>query len=411
VTAMIADFDPSRPELWQDPYPWYDLYRREDPVHWTLAAEQGNMGVWYLFSHQAVMLARADRRLSRGHRHEQLSREALPSFLEPYSRLLGSWMVEMDPPAYPRIRSLLAAPFTPGAVAALEDGIRRQVDAILDRALELGGDLEVVHQLAYPITMWTILQVLGLPHEDGPAIQEWCIAFAEVESRRATRELYERASQAALAMADYLAAVYHERCRRPAADLMSRLVREEREGGISRDEIIGNFMLLLMAGHETTVNLIGNAVWLLTRHPEQLRLLRQRPDLTRSAVSEVLRCESPVQTISVGHATAPILLDGKRIMPGQKVVVALGSANRDPAVFACPERFDITRHRVHHCSFGPGLHHCLGNHLALLETELTLGRLLQRTDQLTCDSERPQWRQELMLRGLQSLRLSLQPAR
>ncbi|ACY13420.1 cytochrome P450 [Haliangium ochraceum DSM 14365] len=402
--TTIAHFNPQRADVWTDPYPWYEQYRREDPVHWTLDAERGDAGVWYVFRHEDVLAARVNLSLSRRYRHASLMKKQLPSYMKPYSDMLGYWMVEMDAPDHTRLRSLVNKAFTPRMIAPLGHHIRASVNALLDRAAET-RELDLIGEFAYPLTLRTIAGVLGAPPEDWPRFKQWSVVFAALENRVPTIELYKQASAAMVEFAAYLRELFHRRRGEPLGDdIVSTLIQaEEHDSVLEENEFIGTCMLLLFAGHETSTNLIGNAFYTLLKHPEQLALLRSEPARVPSVVEEVLRYESPVQTVSIGHAIEPTAIGGREILPGQKVITAFGSANRDPEVFAEPDRFDITRDAKRHCAFGTGFHNCLGNQLARLEAQIALEALLERLPDLRLSGPEPQFKEGLMLRGLDQI--------
>ncbi len=399
----LKGFDPQLPQVWTNPYPHYDLYRGEDPVHWTQEAERGDAGVWYVFRYRDVIAARKNSAFSRRYRHSRLSKRPLPDYMQPYSEMLGNWMVEMDAPDHTRLRGFVSKAFTARRVGGLRTKLHEFAHDLLVAA-ERRGRLDVVHDYAYPIALTTIADLLGAPREDGHLFKSWSMDFAALENQKPTVYLYQKASEAMLSFSEYLRRIRRDAEPGSSAGLVGALLTAEEQGcRITEDEFVGTCMLLLFAGHETTANLIGNSVQTLLLHPDQFALLLEEPSLVGSAVEEVLRFESPVQTVSIGHAIEETEVGGRTIGVGQKAIAAFGSANRDPEAFKHPHRFDITRSSVHHTAFGTGLHSCLGNALARLEAQVALSVLLERMPSIRLCDNKSCWKEGLMLRGLSTL--------
>ncbi|ATB27517.1 cytochrome P450 [Melittangium boletus] len=398
----VEHFNPQPREVWSNPYPWYQRYRSLDPVHWTLAAERGDAGVWYVFRYEDALAIRAHPCLSRKYRHDRLAEQEIPPAMKPYSDKLRHWMVEMDAPHHTRLRSLTTKHFTSRTVERLRPKLEGLSNYLIDRVLA-AGRMDVVGQFAYPMALLTITEMLGMPREDAALFKSWSLTFTAIENRRPTLDLYQRASDAVLEFDAYLKKAIAERRKAPGDDVLSTLVMARNDEQLTDDEVIGTCMLMLFAGHETTVNILGNSVLTLLRNPEQLQLLRAHPELMESAVEDLLRYESPVQSVSNGHASEDFELGGKTIRKGQKVITVFGSANRDPEVFPDPDRLDITRQANRHMAFGMGAHNCLGAPLARLEMRVALETLLRRLPNLRLLSETANWKEGLMLRGLDSL--------
>jgi cytochrome P450 len=326
---------------------------------------------------------------------------AVPSPLGPRS-LIGS-----DPPDHTRLRRLVSRAFTPRAVAAWRPRIEQIADALrdarLDRAAATGdGVIDVIPAFAAPLPVLVICELLGVPAADRRRFQHWGDALA----RTLDLLTLTTARQAAVALdelAAYFDVLFERRRREPGDDVIDVLLAAEAdEPGLSSDELLATTLLLLAAGFETTVNLIGNAVLALLQHPAQLALLRAEPARTAAAVEEALRWDAPVQR-DVRFARVDVDLDGRTVPAGTPVGLLLAGANRDPEVFADPERFDLTRRDAHrHLAFASGIHHCLGAALARLEGEIAISVLLRRAPALA--SAGPMRRRAgMVLRGVTSL--------
>jgi cytochrome P450 len=318
-------------------------------------------------------------------------------------------MLVVDPPDHTRLRGLVSKAFTPRMVERMSAQAQAIVDAALDEAARRGG-LELVEDLAYPLPVTVIARLLGVPEEDWPRFREWSRVLAasldpvaaamQDEARQAESAAADRAIQ------DYLADIVARRRGAPGDDLISALIAVEERGDVLGErELVVMLVLLLIAGHETTVNLIGNGILALLRNPAQLALLRSRPELLTVAVEELLRWDSPVQLTGrvVGETCE---LGGRTLRRGEFVLTLLGAANRDPAQFADPDRLDLTRDPNQHFSFGRGIHFCLGAPLARLEGRLAIGSLVRRFPDLRLDGE-PVRSETITLRGLRRLPLTV----
>jgi len=316
-------------------------------------------------------------------------------------------MLFRDPPDHTRLRALVSKAFTPRTIEVMRDHIQDIVDRLLGRALAQGG-MDVMEDLAYPLPVTVICEMLGVPVGDHASIRGWSADIArslDAIGLPSDQSIVERGRIARRQLADYFRALVPERRARPQPDLLSGLLAAEEQGDkLTEPEVIAMCLLLFIAGHETTVNLIGNGLLALLRHPEQLARVQADPALVPNAVEELLRYDSPVQR-TARITTEEVDLAGHHITKGAMVVVALGAANRDPAQFADPDRLDVTRRDVRHISFGFGIHFCLGAPLARVEGQIALGALLRRAPGLTLDEPTLEWRESSVLRGLKRLRV------
>lgn len=386
-------YDPFLPEVRLDPYPLYRQLRASEPVQWNPHLE-----LWTLTRYADVAAALREPRLS-------ADRTRADRFYRPPGREIYRSMLMLDPPDHTRLRNLVNKAFTPATVARLRPRIQALVDGILDQAAGRGR-LEVIAELAYPLPVTVIAEMLGVPPADYQIFKMWSATLvASLDPLRAG-EVRDQAFEARDALAQYLSGVVEQRRQQPGEDLISALLAVEHQGEVlTHRELLVMCNLLLVAGHETTVNLIGNGLQALLAHPEQLQLLQREPGLIESAVEELLRFDSPVQL--TGRVVAEDLsLAGVEMRAGQFVVVLLGAANRDPEQFPDPDRLDLGRQPNHHLAFGRGIHFCLGAPLARVEGQVAIGSLVRRFPRLRLDGE-PVQRDTVTLRGLESLPVAL----
>ncbi|PYO24055.1 MAG: cytochrome P450 [Candidatus Rokuibacteriota bacterium] len=314
-------------------------------------------------------------------------------------------MLFRDPPDHTRLRALVSKAFTPRVVEEMRGRIQEIVDALLDRAQDVGR-MDVIADLAYPLPLIVICEMLGVPTENRDLFRRWSVDIArslDAIALPTEPEVIERGTAARHALADYFRGLIAERRRRPKADLLSDLIAAEEQGDkLTEGELMATVLLLFVAGHETTVNLIGNGMLALLRHPAELRALRADPGLIGSAVEELLRYDGPVQRTGRMPNT-DVALGGRTIRKGALVLGLIGAANRDPAHFPDPDRLDITRGDNRHLAFGWGIHFCLGAPLARLEAQIAILALVRRLPRLALATARLEWRRASTLRGLTAL--------
>ena len=362
------------------------------------------LGVWLACHHAdcsaGLRLARLSREPWRSPLYGQLRPFVADSRLE---SVIEQWMLFNDPPKHTRLRRLVNGAFKPPVVEALRDRVMAITDQLL-ADLPPGAGFDVMATLAQPLPVRVICDVLGLPAGDFLRTKSWSDALALVVEpivRRETRQLSNRAAED---MSAYLLSHVrdHRRAQRRDTLLGMLVAAQDDDGALSDEELLGNLVLLFVAGHETTTNLIGNGLFTLLSHPDQLQRLRAHPDLMASAIEEMLRYEGPVNMLS-RIPTEPVTLRDEVVRPGETIFFMIGAANRDPAVFDAPDRFDIGRSPNPHLAFGAGIHYCVGAPLARLEAEVVFGRLLQRHPDLVLVDPRPNWRSLINLRGLEAL--------
>jgi pimeloyl-[acyl-carrier protein] synthase len=398
-TSETLAFNPFLPEVHEDPYPLYHQLRAADPVH------RSPLGFWVLTRHADVLAMLRDARMSRDPRRSERM-ELLRSSAE-VDELLSSEeaapsMLFVDPPDHTRLRALVTKAFTPGAVERLRPRIEAIVAELLDRVGD-AGEMDVVEDLAYPLPVTVICELFGVPERDRDRFRAWSRELVRLLDPLVPTDSLERALRARQALRDYLRELIAERRAHPAGDLLTALIAAEDQGRqLSEPELVSMCVLLLVAGHETTVNLIANGTLALLRHPEARAGLRADAELPGSAVEELLRYDSPVQFTS-RHALADLEIGGRRVRAGETVIAVLGAANRDPAQFPDPDRLDLTRAPNRHVAFGGGIHFCLGAPLARVEARIAIGALLARLPGLELGPRPPVRRDTVTLRGLASL--------
>jgi pimeloyl-[acyl-carrier protein] synthase len=369
-----------------DPYPVYRSLLATAPVQWNELLQ-----AWTVARYSDVAFVLTDARFSA---------ERPVQARDGYS--VARSMLVSDPPDHTRLRTLVQKAFTPRMIDQLRPRIQAIVDDLLEHALASGQSFDLVTDLAYPLPVIVIAELLGVPPEDRETFREWSATLAASLDPLIGPDLMDRAAAARDALLAYLRRVIAERRARPRADLISALVAvEERGDSLSEPELVVMCNLLLVAGHETTVNLIGNGTLALLRHPDELDRLRSVPELIGSAIEELVRFDSPVQ-MTGRIVTDDLDLGGQSIRAGDWVLPLLGAANHDPAQFAQPEQLDLTRNPNPHLGFGRGIHFCLGAPLARVEAQVAIGTLVQRVPTLRLAGE-PVRRKQITLRGLASL--------
>jgi len=396
TTTPPLEFNPFLPEVHADPYPLYHRLRAEDPVHRTI------QGLWLLTRHADVVAVLRDPRMSRDPRRSaqyRLLREAGGD--DPFEDGAPSMLFD-EPTHHTRLRTLVNKAFTPAAIGRLAGRVSELVDRLLDRAAET-GEMDIVDDLAYPLPVTVICELFGVPPADRARFRAWSGALVHLLDPLVATDVLERALEARSALRGYLHELVADRRAHPGSDLLTALIAAEAEGQrLSEAELISMCVLLLIAGHETTVNLISNGTLALLRHPVELARLAADPSLAPSAVEELLRYDSPVQLTS-RHALADVEIGGRLVREGETVIAGLGAANRDPAAFADPDQLDLGRAPNRHVAFGGGIHFCLGAPLARMEARIALTALLGRVPGLALGNGEPALRDTVTLRGLASL--------
>ena len=378
-----VSYDLTSPKVRADPYDLYERIRVKDPVH-----RMRLINAWAMTGYEDAQEVLSDhKRFSSGDNKLQYA---------PYRTML-----DLDPPDHTRLRSLVSKAFTPRSVLELGPRIQEIVDDLLD-AVAGKERFDLIRDFAFPLPVIVIAEMLGIPAEDRDRFDVWSNDLALAVEPLLSAEEVERVERASDEIVAYFEGIIERRRERPGDDLLSALLAAEEEGErLSHDELLGTLMLLLVAGNETTRSLIGNGMLALLKHPDQLQRLREDPQLLETAIDELLRYDSPVQLI-VRVALDEMEFRGRRFDAGQRIMVLVGAANRDPTVFVNPGALDIGRKEKSHISFGRGIHYCLGSPLALLEARVAFANLLERFSSIELVSE-PAFKDQIVLRGVESL--------
>ena len=393
-------FNPLAPEFIRNPYPYYERLRRLDPMHVNAH------GAFVASRHAEASLVLRDKRFGKDYVDRTIRRYGPKIMEEPVFRSMSHWMLQQDPPDHTRLRGLVVKAFTARRVEDMRPRIQQIVDETLDRIIPQGR-MDLIDDFAFRLPVTIICDMLGIPEEQREAFYTGsrdggCL----LDPVPLSAEEIKKGNAGNVMAAMYFHQLFELRRRQPGDDLTTQLVQAEEDGQkLTNEELTANIILLFGAGHETTVNLIGNGLLALYRNPDQLALLKANPGLITNAIEEFLRYDSSVQL--TGRVALEDIEDlgGKRIPKGESVLCLLGSANHDEAVYPDhPEKLDIQRPNVKPLSFGGGIHFCLGAQLARIEAEIAISTLLRRIPDLRLDdAENPEWRPTFVLRGLKRL--------
>ena len=390
-------FNPFSPDFQRDPYPYYAMLRSFQPMfHWA------EWRSWFLTSYEDNNTLLRDKRL--GREVWRIPHRDLPQEFISFLALDRNLLLFRDPPDHTRLRGLVHKAFTPRMVEQL----RERIEAITDDLLnQMTGTVDLVEALAYPLPLTVIAELLGVPPKDRPRLRNWSRAIVTMLEIRPSQQEIRAASSSAVEFTGYLINLIQQRRRQPQDDLLSQLIQvQEEQDHLTENELIGTAMLLLVAGHETTLNLIGCGMLALLKHPDQLQLLRDAPGMIRQAVEEMLRYDSPIQ-IANRFVMEAFEYNGQQFRRGEQIIFALGAANRDAERFPQPETFNIHRTDNPHLAFGSGIHYCLGAPLARLEAEIAISHLLRRFPNIRLGDGKAAYRSSFVLRGLKALPVRL----
>ncbi|MEU1555421.1 cytochrome P450 [Streptomyces scabiei] len=389
----VIDLGEYGPGFTENPHPVYAALRERGPVHRVrLPKLDAHHEVWLVVGYEEARAALADPRLSKD------GSKIGMTFLD--EELIGTYLLVADPPQHTRLRGLIAREFTGRRVERLRPRIQEITDSLLD-AMVPRGRADLVESFAYPLPLTVICELLGVPEIDRAAFRK---LSTEAVAPTSGESEYEAFVQLASFLGDL---IEDKRCSPPADDLLSALIRTTDEDGdrLSPAELRGMAFILLVAGHETTVNLITGAVHALLTHPGQLAEVRADPRLVDAVVEETLRHEGPVENATFRYAAEPLDIGGTTVPAGDAVLIGLAAADRDGARCPDPDRFDIHRDTRGHLAFGHGIHYCLGAPLARLEARVALRSLLDRCPGLTLDGPPGPWLPGMLIRGVRSLPL------
>ena len=390
------------PGFYQNPYPFYDQLREEARVAWS-----ESLGGWLVTSHEDILETLHDTRHFSSQGRMLAAFERLPAdsraHLRPFEDHFSVGLISSDPPNHTRLRALVNKAFAPRAIEQLRPRIQHLVDELLD-AVQPRGEMDIVRDLAYPLPAIVIAELLGAPAEAREDFKIWSEGILAFQGTGVvTSEIVEHSQSHLLAMRAFLMELLDERRRQPQDDLLSRLALAETEGDrLTEAELLTTCVTLLVAGHETTTNLIANGLYTLLRHPEELQQLRTEPAQITTAIEEMLRYESPLQR-NPRRVAEDLEYRGVRLRRGDNVLQMLGAANRDPKVFSDPNRFNLTRQPNRHLAFAFGIHFCVGAPLARLEAPIAIGTVLRRLPGLRLATQAVEWQAHGLLRGLRAL--------
>ena len=394
----FGGFNPAMPEFRANPYPIYQLLRTAMPVFRT------PIGVWLISRYADGDTILKDKRFATIDLQRIGEAGQLPStdILKAARETMGMTMLFMDPPKHGRIRGLVNKAFSPRMIESLRPRIQQIADQLISQ-FDTNSEVDLISQFAYPLPVIVIAEMLGIPAEDRDLFRRWTGDLAPLIDFVQDMAIVERAMKAMEETRDYFVKLVDARRKSPREDLVSALIAAEEKGDrLTLDEMLANIVLLLGAGHETTANLIGNGMLALMRNREEFDKLRHDPSLTRSAVEECLRYDSPVQA-TARRTLDEVQIGGATIPADTHVIVLIGACNRDPAQFPDPDRFDIARKDNEHLAFGGGIHYCLGANLARAEGEIAIGSLIAKFPTMKTAGDQCQYRDMFNLRGLKAL--------
>jgi cytochrome P450 len=395
------DIDLGSPEFTANPYPTYAQLRATAPIQRLTLPDERT--VWLITRYDDVVAVLRDPRFVKDQRNTMTAEELaqMPSEMDAFD-FLNQHMLAVDPPNHTRLRTLVHKAFTPRLVEQLRPRIQTITDTLLD-AVQPKGEMDLIDDFAFPLPITVIAELLGIPVEDHASFRRWTNILV---SGGHSDERLQQVMGAMQEFGAYLGQLFARRRTQPGEDLVSQLLRVEEAGDmLSEPELYSMAFLLLIAGHETTVNLIGNGTLALLLHPDQRERLQQNPALIETAIEELLRYEGPVATSTQRFAREDVAIGGVIIPRGDEALVVLASADHDDRRFSDPDGLDIARSDNRHLAFGHGIHYCLGAPLARLEGQIAIGTLLRRMPniRLSVDPEALVWRPGLLIRGLSGM--------
>jgi pimeloyl-[acyl-carrier protein] synthase len=403
MTTAIR-FNPFQPEFHQNPYPTYEYLRREDPIHRSF------LNAWVITRYADVEAILKDARFQVDDLPQRLIQKShylKQGNLDPLAQTIHKWLFFLEPPDHNRLRGLVSKAFSPVTI----EGMRTEIQVIANQLLakvQPTGQMDIIKDLASLLPAMIVTRILGLPPEDYPKLVRWSYNLFFVFDQPMSLQGYQKQNQMAIEAREYLTEIITRLEKQPNDGLISRLIAaRDEDRTITQDEIIGFCIMLLIVGQETTKSLTGNAMVALLRHTEKLAELKQNPDLIKNAIEELLRYDSPVQVIA-RLATENVEMGDKTIQAGDKVILCIGAANRDPEQFTNPDQLDFTR-RNYSLPFGGGIHFCLGAFLARVQGQIAINAMLQGLPHLQLNTETLDWRESITLRGLKTLPVTFQP--
>ncbi len=395
-------YNPLSPEFRIDPYPDLHRLRQLDPIHWSPGGY-----CWVLTRYNDIKFVLSDKRFAIALERLMAIPALQPVFAEPYNQIIRTQLLSSDPPDHSRIRALFQRAVSPPRMERLRQRVQEIVDELLGKGLADGG-MDLIADFAHALPFRVICEIINVPQEEREALAHYTHAMMRpTDPTPMSRQETEESNRAALGFADSFLRALQRYGHSPQDDFFGELVTAVQERVLSQEEFVANLILLFCAGHDTVINLFGNGMLALHRNPRQWQILVEDTggSLLKGAVEELLRFDTSVQ-IARRTALENVQLGDRMIFDGHYVLCLLGAGNRDPEVFADPDRLDVTRKNVKPLSFGGGIHYCLGAQLARVEGEIGFGTLLRRAPELTLETLEPEWKQNTFVRGVKALRVS-----
>lgn len=389
------------PEVIDHPYQYFGKLREEDPVH-----RNEKWGGWIITRYDDIQQClQDDEHLSVKVEADRLRDSSLD--IPNTKSMFPKWIIYLDPPEHTKLRQIMSEAFNPEMVKAQRSQVEAITESLIDDINDRDPDeIEFIEEFAYPLPVRIISDIMGLPREDEAKIGEWSsnIALTLFHYYDAD-DRHQKTEEGVREFSEYLHEIVQRRQADPQDDLITYLNRAEVDGAtLSEDEVVAVALLLIFAGHETTTKLLANGILELLRHPEQMDMLREDPSLARSAVEEILRYQGTTKSLTRG-VVKDFELRGNQISAGERVLLSIAAANRDPRQFDNPDEFDITRGTASHLGFGHGAHHCLGAPLARLETRIAFPAFVQAFPDMELATEELEWTKSPLVRGLEELRI------
>lgn len=402
TNPTVLPINPFSSDFKNQAYALYEKLRQDDPIH-KITMPNGKTG-WIVTRYKDAVATLKKERFSKNlFQFVDADDIGLP---QKQIDLMFQHMLNSDPPDHTRLRALVQKAFTPRMLERLNERIQDISESLIDK-MKSKRDIELIEDYAYPLPIIVICEMLGLPEDERDQFRKWShslISSINVPKR------YKQVVPDSIAFSEYIQKLIERRKQDPKEDLLTSLIQAESESDkLSEKELISMIFLLIIAGHETTVNLIGNGLFTLMQHPEQMEKLRSSPSLISSAIEEILRYMGPVEFTTNRWAGEDTKWEGRTISKGDLVLIGLASANRDPEVFIHPDQFDLTRENNHHIAFGMGIHHCLGASLARMEGRIAINTILRRLPdlKLAVSPDQLNWQPGYLMRGFEALPVRL----
>lgn len=398
-------YDLSGPLFEANPYPTYAAMQRNDPIYWRAWNDGGGMWIVTRYEDVATILRDHKRFVKNYSNSLTPEQQAQQPPQDTIFQIIDNHLLNHDPPDHTRLRHLVNKAFTPRMINQLRSRVEAIAHQLLDQ-VEHKGQMDLIDDYAFPLPIIVIAELLGLPVEDRDQLRQWSHGFIAPVRNEAELQIFKSVM---IDFTNYLRELFTQRRQKPQDDLITAMVQAEEAGDkLSEAELFSMVVLLIVAGHETTVNSIGTGVLSLLRHPDQYKRLSQEPALVETAVEELLRYDGPVITSTPRWASEDVEIGGQLIRRGERVEVVISAANRDPEQFSNPDQLDITRQDNRHLGFGLGIHYCLGAPLARMEGKLALTILLKRLPHLRLNApfEELEWQLLPPVRGLKHLPLA-----